>query len=167
MSTINNHYNVYQQRLNKITNLFESKIINNIIKNNINKQQVYELLIGFSQIIKDHIIMPISKDIFTNTDSDDNDTIYDVLNTANEIKTAFEKLSTKYENSNDNEVFHIIPNNKNNNLNPLKMIIADHKDEIITFLDFELDIEMNPFCSIQDCLNVCENNNCRIYTIND
>ena len=165
MATIN--YDVYQRRLYKIQNLFELKIINNIIENNINKQQVYQLLIGFSQIIKDHIIIPISKDIFNNTDSDDNDAIYDILNTANEIKTAFEKLSTKYENSNDNEVFHIIPNNKINNSNPSKMIIADHKDEIITFLNFEFNIEMDPLCSIWDCLNVCEKYNFSIYTIND
>lgn len=167
MSAINNYYDVYQQRLNKITNLFESKIINNIIKDDINKRQVYQLLTGFSQIIKDNIIIPMCEDIFTNTDLDDFDSIYDLLNTSNETKSYFEKLSTKYESSNENEIFHIVSNNKNNNLNPLKMIIADHKDEIITFLDFELDIEMNPLCSIQDCLNVCENNNCRIYTIND
>lgn len=167
MLTINNYYDVYQQRLNEITNLFESKIINNIIKNNINKRQVYQLLIGFSQIVKDHIMIPISKDIFTITNSDDMDTIYDILNTANEIKTAFEKLSIKYKNSNDNEVFHIISNDKIDNSNPMKMIIVDHKVEIITFLNSELDIEMNPLCSIEDCLTVCEKYNFNIYIIDD
>lgn len=112
-------------------------------------------------------MIPISKDIFTSTNSDDMDTIYDILNTANEIKTAFEKLSIKYKNSNDNEVFHIISNDKIDNSNPMKMIIVDHKVEIITFLNSELDIEMNPLCSIEDCLTVCEKYNFNIYTIDD